>query len=286
MDHKICPQCGTANPESMSFCSNCGQSLRASGENQPRSAQEPPPTVFIGQTPQQQRFEQPKPAFSAPPPTKKGGKGWIFAVAGCLGLLIVSVVGLGILAFVFGTDMLGKKSGDYPTPKPNTNAVLNSKQSDSDSTNSKTDLTNSFKSDDNTDSSSTNLLVKILEARKTVGPFNQTYAKSLVTKDYFPLANEAAQAEYSNGSNNVYLTVGKFDSLDVAKRNFNDQIQGVKSGGGKITYQNTAADGTISAIYNNKGYYFAEYCNTNNFCNRIHSDSQSALKSFFENYAK
>lgn len=125
----------------------------------------------------------------------------------------------------------------------------------------------------------------ILEARSKVGSFDQTNVKGVATKDYFPRGEGAAQATYSNGSKYVYLTVGQFGSMDVAKNNFEDQLSGIKKNGGKVTYRNTAADGTISAIYESRGYYFAEYCNTSNFCNRIHSDSRPALKSFFESYA-
>jgi hypothetical protein len=201
------------------------------------------------------------------------------------------------LALGYGSDIFSKKEEPFrdfptPTPKSNSNSVSNSKPVISDTKNTKktdsinTSPTNTSQTDDETDSDSSAFLVTILEARKQVGSFNQTSAKSLVTKDYFPLASGAAQAEYSNGSKYVYLTVGKFSSLSVAKENFSDQIKGIKGGGGKVTYENTADDGTISALYNNKGYYFAEYCNTNNFCNRLHSDNQAALKSFLEDYAK
>lgn len=208
-----------------------------------------------------------------------------------MGLLIVSVVGLGIVVFALGySDLLGKKdesNRDFPTPSPtqrtNSNSVFNTRLSDSGNT-TRTDTDDATPTDDDPDSGA--FLVSILESRKQVGRFNQTSAKSLATKDYFPLATGAAQAEYSNGSKYVYLTVGKFSSLDAAKDNFDDQIDGIKANGGQVTYENTASDGTISAIYNNKGFYFAEYCNTSAFCNRIHSNDQAALKNFFENYAK
>lgn len=300
MNNRICPKCGTGNPAGMSFCTNCGQTLSAPMENAPQRPEEPPPTVFMNQpppvTPRQAVTSPPPQISSTPPPQqppKKGGKAWIFGVAGCLGLLVVSVVGLVIVVFALGySDLFSKKDEPYkdfpspsPTAKTNSNSVFNTRLSNSDSTNtSRTDSTNTASTDDDTDSGA--FLVSILESRKQVGQFNQNSTKSLVTKDYFPLADGAAQAEYSNGSKYVYLTVGKFSSLDAAKENFRDQIAGIKSNGGKVTYENTAADGTISAIYNNKGFYFAEYCNTNAFCNRIHSNDQAALRNFFENYAK
>ncbi len=299
MSNRICPKCGTNNSAEMSFCSNCGQTLNAPVGNTPRISEEPPPTVFMNQSPPVSRgqmgFTPPSPQISSnPPPPKKSGKAWMFGVAGCLGLLVISVVGLVIAALYLGYsgDILGEKKNtnvNYPspTPKTNSNSVFNSKPVVSDSKNTnQTDSTNTSQTDDDDDSDSSSFLVTILEARKKVGSFDQTAVKSLITKDYFPLATGAAQAEYSNGSKNVYLTVGKFSSLSAAKENFNGQIKAIKSGTGKVTYENTADDGTISAIYNNKGYYFAEYCNTNGFCNRLHSDNQAALKSFFEEYAK
>lgn len=283
MNEKICPQCGAANPVSMSFCTNCGQNLIAAGDKPSDASQEPPPTVFMGQTAPPKsppQFEQPAPVSV---PAAKKGKGWIFAVAGCLGLLILSVIGLGVIALVLGYgNVLSENGSDKPAPTPfsNTKTTENTKSKTTDSSN--TAITENQTDDADTGS----FLVTILEGRKQVGSFNQTSAKSLVTEDYFPLASGAAQAEYADNSKYVYLTVGKFASLAVAEENFEDQLEGVKSSGGKVTYQNTASDGTISALYNNKGFYFAEYCNTNGFCNRIHSNNQAALKSFFESYAK
>lgn len=298
MSEKICPKCGEPNPAEMSFCTNCGQTLTAPAANAPGRPEEPPPTVFISPTPpaapRQPVASPPTPQISSNPPgqpPKKSSKAWMFGVAGCLGLLIVSVVGLVIVVFALGySDLLGKKdepNRDFPNPSPtqrtNSNSVFNTRLSDSSNT-TRTDTDDVTPTDDDLDSGA--FLVSILEKRKQVGRFNQTSAKSLATKDYFPLANGAAQAEYSNGSKYVYLTVGKFSSLDEAKENFDEQIDGIKANGGQVTYENTASDGTISAIYNNKGFYFAEYCNTNAFCNRIHSNDQAALKNFFENYAK
>lgn len=304
MSNRICPKCGTSNPAEMSFCSNCGQTLNVPVENVSGRSEEPPPTVFMNQpsptSPRQPVVTTPQISSNPPQPPKKSSKALMFGVIGCLGLLVVSVVGLVIagLALGYGSNIFSKKEEPYkdsrtPTPKSNSNSVSNSKPVISDTRNTKktdstntsrTDSTDTSKTDDDSDSSA--FLVTVLEARKQVGSFNQTSAKTLVTKDYFPLASGAAQAEYSNGSKYVYLTVGKFSSLSVAKENFNDQIKGIKGGGGKVTYENTADDGTISAIYNNKGYYFAEYCNTNGFCNRLHSDNQAALQSFFKEYAK
>lgn len=288
MNNKICPKCGTANPFDMSFCTNCGQSLSASGSSGAAqgNADEPPPTVFINPTPTpvtnpiQPNIPPVIPSIPPQPP-KKGGKGWLFALVGCLGLLILSGIGLAAAIFLgMNSNLVTTADNSYTTSTPsrNTSNNENAENRNSDSTNVKRNSTD--------DSDSGAFLVSILEARKQIGEFNQTSAESVETEKYFPEGTGAAQGSYTNGSKVVFLTVGQFDSQADAKRNFNDQISGVKSNGGKVTYQNTASDGTITAIYESRGYYFAEYCNTNNFCNRIHSDDRQALKSFIDSYAE
>lgn len=277
--------------------SSSGQS---NSPNNPFNTPQPPNSPFGQPPPQNTPFGQqqntppftpnvpnvqnppftPMPASVPPQPPKKSNKGLIFGAVGCLGLLVISVVGLGVVALVFGDQLTGKNN-NYPSPTPYTNntSTANTKSSPS------TTPFGSNKTSTGNDSDS-DLLLSILESRKQVGSYNQTDAKTVTVGDYFPKGNGAAQATYANGSKYVYLTVGKFDSMDEAKDNFNDQISGVKANGGKVTYQNTASDGTISAIYEKGGYYFAEYCNTNNYCNRIHSNNRDALRAFFQEYAK
>lgn len=249
---------------------------------QSQQNQAPPNNNPFGQPSNNPQFSTPAPPAQPP---KKGGKGMIFAAVGCLGLLVLGLVGA-----VIGGVLLygGSNTAQNPTPTPftNTSTPSNSAKNTSSSPSNNTSSDNTSSDNTSGDPPSSNLLTMILESRKTVGSFNQTAVKSVTTSDYFPEGTGAAQATYSNGSKFVYLTVGQFVSMDNAKKNFNDQLKGVKSNGGKVTYQNTASDGTISAIYESRGYYFAEYCNTNNFCNRIHSDDREALKSFFGSYAK
>jgi hypothetical protein len=234
------------------------------------------PNAGFGQSnaPNNPQFSIPAPP---PQPPKKSNKGLIFGAIGCLGLLVLSLFGAGIAGLIFYNSSSTTLKSDYPSPTPySSNSFVS---------NSSKDTTTS---DDNstTGTDSSTLLTTILESRKTVGSFNQTDVKSVVASEYFPEGTGAAQATYSNGKKYVYLTVGQFASTADSKKNFEDQIRGVKGNGGKVTYQNTASDGTISAIYEKGGYYFAEYCNTNNYCNRIHSDNRDALKSFFGSYAK
>ena len=283
MNNKICPKCGTANPADMSFCTNCGQALSAGAPA--GTFEEPPPTVFINPTPTAATNPvQPNvpPAVGAipPQPPKKGGKGWLFALVGCLGLLILSGIGIAALAYLgMSSDLTGRTNNYTPSPTPNTTPA---NKTNSDNKNSRSDNSNQKTLDD---SGSGDFLVTLLKARPTIATFDQTKAETVETDKYFPEATGAAQATYTDGSDYVYLTVGQFDSMDDAEKNFNDQMGGVKSNGGKVTYRNTAADGTISALYESKGFYFAEYCNTNNYCNRIHSDDRQALKKFVDGYA-
>lgn len=249
-------------------------------QNNPFGQQPPSTPPFSPNVPNVPTPQFTPPAANPPQPPKKSNKGLIFGAIGCLGLLAISVVGAVIGVAVFSDEIFGTKN-NYPSPTPfasNTSTTTKSSPSTSPSPFSDDTTTN------NSDSSA--LLLTILESRKQVGAYNQTDAKTVVTSDYFPKGNGAAQASYANGAKYVYLTVGKFDSNEDAKENFNDQIRGVKANGGKVSYQNTASDGTISAIYEKGGYYFAEYCNTNNYCNRIHSNNRDALRAFFQEYAK
>ncbi len=255
-----------------------------SASNNPFNQQSAPNTPFGQQNAPNPSFNQPiAPQFStpAPPaqPPAKSNKGLIFGAIGCLGFLVLSVVGATIFGFAYyGSSGSSRTSYDTPTPTPYSagNSSSNTSKNNTSTSNSNT----------LTDTPSSNLLTTILESRKAVGSFNQTTVKAVVASEYFPEGTGAAQATYSDGSKNVFLTVGQFGSMDDTKKNFEDQIRGVKSNGGKVTYQNTASDGTISAIYEKGGYFFAEYCNTNKFCNRIHSNNRDALKSFFASYAK
>jgi hypothetical protein len=290
MNNKICPKCGTANPADMSFCINCGQNLSAGGST-PARLDEPPPTVFMNQPkvtdPNNPMLPPNVGAIPPQPPSKKGGKGWIYALAGCFGLLLLSGVGLGILVLlgIGGGLFATSNNSSYPSPSPTPSSNTNRKN---DSTvvrkNDSTPETTPSPSDDGGDTSE--YLVKILEARKSVGGFNQTDVKTVVTKDYFPQGIGAAQAAYQKGKTYVFLTIGQFASVEEAKENFEGQLDGVKDGGGKVTPLEPGADGTVSAIYERGGFYFAEYCNTNKFCNRMHSNNREALRSFITDYAK
>lgn len=277
MSSKICPKCGTANSADMAFCTNCGQSLSQSA---PRT-DEPPPTVFMNQpavTNPNQPAMPPNVASMPPQPPKKGGKGWIYGLAGCLGLLLISGIGL---AIVIALGIGGGVFDDSNTVSVSTSPTPAANKERKNSTPAEKPLTSG-------DTSGS--LVKILESKKTVGAFNQIELNNVVTKDYFPEATGAAQATYKNNSEYVYLTVGQFESFEAAKKNFEDQLNGVKSGDGKVTYRDTASDGTVSAIYETKyegsKLYFAEYCNTNKYCNRIHSANREALRSFIDDYAQ
>lgn len=266
--------------------------------NSPFGQQPPPPPQAqnnpFGQNQQNAAFTPnapnvQNPAFAPTPvgppqPPKKSNKGLIFGAVGCLGLLFLGVIGVVALVALSSADIFNTAKNNntaYPSPSPYASNSTTAKTSPSPfgSDNTSTDGTTPG-------SDSSEMLLSILESRKQVGKYNQTDAKTVTVADYFPKGNGAAQATYANGNKYVFLTVGKFDTNDDAKDNFEDQMSGVKANGGKVTYRNTAADGTISAIYERGGFYFAEYCNTNNYCNRIHSNNRDALRAFFQEYAK
>lgn len=293
MNNKICPKCGTANPADMSFCTNCGQTLAAFGGSPPPRPEEPPPTVFMNQ-PKVTNPNQPAvpPVVAMPPqPPKKGGKGWLYALGGCFGLLLLSGIGLAVvLALGIGGAFLSSSNNSSNTSLNTTPSSNTTRKNDSTVIRKNDSTPENTTSPSNDGGDTSEYLVKILETRKSVGGFNQKDVKTVVIKDYFPQAIGAAQAAYQKGSNYVFLTIGQFTTVEDAKENFEDQLDGVKDKGGKVTPLEPGADGTVSAIYESSyegnTFYFAEYCNTNKFCNRIHSNNRDALRSFVSDYAK
>jgi hypothetical protein len=268
----------------MSFCSNCGQSLAAqpSSEAPHSGSADLPPTMLsynpTPQTPPPTSPFTPAPSFSPPPsspppPAKKGGKGLLIGILGCSGLLLVSLVG----GLVVGIPVLQSSGvlpqplfGGVPTPSPDSNSNINNTNSLPNNSNSNISPNNSGEGEK---------MLAELQTAKQVGAFRQTDARIIPAKDYFPLATDAVQATYTNGSQSVYWTIGKFVSNQDAQTNFNDQVNNVKANGGTI-YSNTTKDGTQAAAYkNSKNYYFLE-TTTGNSGSRIHSSNLAALQSF------
>ncbi len=268
MNSSICPKCGTQNVPGMAFCSNCGQSLAGSAPQS--NASDLPPTMLSykpsGFTPPQSSFTA-APNFS-PPPAKKGGKGLLFGLLGCSGLLLISLVG-GLAAGI----VLWQRSEVLPSPSPYTldsNSNINNSNQSLNNSNSNVAL--------NTGGAGETMLAELQKA-KQIGAFRQTDARIVNAKDYFPLATDAVQATYTNGSQNVYWTIGKFSSSEDTRSDFDTQVTNVKGSGGTI-YTNSSKNGTHSAVYkNNKDYYFVETAASDNG-SRIHSSDRAALLSF------
>lgn len=105
----FCGECGTQNPDTNSFCKNCGKPLKgvpATTHAAPIPVQAPGPAVPSPQVPVQ--------AVSAvPAPAKKPGRNWLAILAIALSLLswIVYPYICGIIAIIIGVAAiwLGKK---------------------------------------------------------------------------------------------------------------------------------------------------------------------------------
>ncbi|MGI8467907.1 MAG: zinc ribbon domain-containing protein [Pyrinomonadaceae bacterium] len=281
MESLICPKCGVENPPDMAFCSNCGQSLAAviqqSGGNAPdfNPVQPSQETIFS-----QPKFNQPNFAtqtFNTPTPAiKKSGKGLLFGLLGCGTLLVISVI-----ALVVGIPLLKRAGifGGSPSASPEnsnlTNYNLNSnKYNSKQAENNSNAVSNSGSSDSE--------LLSDLQAKKQVGSFKQTSAKTVVAKDFFPLATEAAQALYTDGTRYVAYTSGKFPSNEIAKNNFDNHISNIKNLGGTI-YSNEAKDNLESAVYKYKDVYFTEACGGNT-CIRTNASELKTVTDFLNSF--
>jgi hypothetical protein len=126
-------------------------------------------------------------------------------------------------------------------------------------------------------------LLSEMQALKQVGSFKQTEVKVIDPKDYFPQAIEAVQATYSNDSQIVVSTTGKFSSNEAAKSNYDNQITNIKNGGGTI-YSNQSKNQTEAGVYKYKDYYFIEACGQG-VCSRNNSSDLEALRSFATSFS-
>lgn len=275
MNPNICPKCGFSNPTAMAFCSNCGQQM--SSQQQPQQSNPEPAPTMLSYKP-----EIPTPAPSIAPsvstygntpsaPAKKGGKGLLFGLLGCGGLLVISFIGLIIAVPILQSlEVLpkpffgGKKSSDTDI---NT-APSNSKSPD----------------DAKTTNGAKTKLYKEAESMKEIGDFKQTNLKTVSADDYYPGATEVVQATYYKGSKFVISTNGTFSSIDEATRSYNDQIKNVKAAGGEIL-SNQSKNGTDAASYKHKGYYFIEACSKGT-CSRNNSSDPAVLKQFVTSFSE
>lgn len=253
MNNLICPRCGVQNPSEMSFCSNCGQSLAALPSYQPNVRLIPPQYSPPSRTPT---------VSLSPTATAKSGKGLIFALLGCGGLLVISLTGL-----VVGGVFLNRQS--------NSNAIVS---------NANSVISNSRISNSNvvTNNGGDSAALDEMRSLKQVGAFKQTDVKTVPAADFYPSASEVAQVTYSNGRQTVVSTAAQFPSYDSAFADFDARMKNVKDGDGKI-YNNLSKDGAKGSAYKYKEYYFVEACGEG-VCWRNYSSELNAVKSFAVNF--
>jgi TonB family protein len=122
-----------------------------------------------------------------------------------------------------------------------------------------------------------------LQKLKKVGPFKQTEVKVVSAQDYFPSATEVVQATYTNGSQYVVSTMGKFPTSAAAGKDFETQIKNVKDNGGSI-YSNESKNGTQASAYKYNDFYFIEACGQG-VCSRNNSNDLNALRTFATNFS-
>lgn len=99
---KFCGECGTENPDTNSFCKNCGRALRRQKDAAPAHSGQP------GQAPAPGQPAAPQPPVTAAPPapaaTEKPKRTWLGIVSLIPAILswILYPVLLGIVAVLFG----------------------------------------------------------------------------------------------------------------------------------------------------------------------------------------
>jgi hypothetical protein len=268
MNQIKCQNCNVINAPNMNFCTSCGSKIVL-------VAQSSIPTIenlAVGQ----QKFQQ----QNLPAKSKSSSKLWIFGLLGCFGLLGIGVIGVAFVVVVSQSDFGNKVSNN--NQNANKSVLLANKN-----TNKIISLDNSksvVEEETKTIKSDGNDLLDIFNDRKEVGKFKQLSANIVEVNDFFPVAQDAAQASYHNGSRYVAVSIGKFENFDDAKKNFNEQFANVKKKGGRTQILETAADGTINGVYQVKGIFTAEYCTKSAFCYRMASKDPKALKSFIEKF--
>lgn len=205
------------------------------------------------------------------PAKNNNTKLWVGGLIGCLGLLFLGGIGVVALIAISGaspgnpantsnSNKINISNTGYPTPY---------------STSSPTDLPLTDPGDD---------LLDIFNDKKDIGKFRQVSSQIVPVETYFPFAQSAALASYHNGSRYVTVAIGKFDSFENAKKNFDDQFTNTKANGGKTQLLPVGKDGTINGVYQIKKNFYAEYCTTSAFCYRLVSTDAKALETFIKDF--
>ena len=209
------------------------------------------------------------------PATKKNGKGLLFGLLGCGGLLAISLIALAV-----GIPLLQRAE---ILPQPLFGGSSTPSQTDLDKYRSNpTNINSNSAVVPNNDGAGSKLLSE-MQALKQVGSFNQTSVKVVNAKDFFPEADAAVQSGYSDGSQFVVSTTGKFPSNETALENFDIHLKFITKDGATI-YSNESKNGVNSAVYKYKDSYFIEVC-TQGTCSRNNSRDAKALQSFVKSYS-
>lgn len=277
-----CSNCGNENNDGMKFCTNCGKSL----------VQEQPMPTLVGNTggftPQN---------VTSGTPAKKGGAGKnlaIFGGLGCLGLILVGI--LGIVGVVYWAGGSNKKvtNTDISINVPNNNSY-----GDNTSTNNNRIAKPQVNSNADTtaDPSSTPFITdeQFLNFLPSgLGGFEQsggTQNGSLT--DDFPGADRIVKSDYIKGSKKVKVILAQFSSPATAKSSFGYFLDGFKGAGAKVIgkqkvrNKNRVETGEIAFYTYSKVYETMFY--TDRFGFRITAPDRGSLLEFlkaFEAYTK
>lgn len=239
----------------MVFCTNCGNKIGTSIQAE------------IPTAPKVQLTDPIRQPMVTTPPKSSNTKFWVGGLLGCLGLMLLS--GIGIIALIAISNSASNTSNSnkiyisntgYPTANP---------------TPDPTDLPLTDPGSD---------LLDIFNDKKEVGKFRQINSQIVPVETYFPFAQSAALASYHNGSRYVTVAIGKFDTFENAKKNFDDQFTNTKKNGGKTQILPVGKDGTINGVYQIKKNFYAEYCTTSAFCYRLVSTDAKALETFIKGF--
>lgn len=244
----------------MVFCTNCGNPMSTSVQAE------------IPTAPKVQLTDPIQRPMATAAPAKSNTKLWIGGLLGCLGLLFLGGVGaVALIAISSATagnytnsNRTGISSPGYPTPYPTFYPTP--------------DVTNTPTANPGSE------LLDIFDEKKEVGRFRQVNSQIVPVESYFPFAQSAALASYHNGSKYVTIAIGKFDTFENAKKNFDDQFTNTKRNGGKTQILPVGKDGTINGVYQIKKSYYAEYCTTSAFCYRLVSTDAKALETFIKGF--
>lgn len=266
MNDQVCPNCHLPNAPEMSFCTNCGGTLPASGNNSGNFSGEPAPTMFAAAPPVLPLIQS-APSFSAPPKNSNTSKILLAAAGGGL-LLIIAVGVIGATIFYFAV---------YKKPaKANTEVYTSN-------SNIKT------RSDNTSNSSSKDSAPTIDDfVRSQVGDYKLTNTvPGNPAADGFPGAIEEKQYKYANaaGTFSIHYAIARYGSDTEAQQDLREAIDKYKKTGIKTSEIGTASDNDgkvvgISADMFAKNGLVSRFWTKNEFFIRILGEKKD-VESFF-----